>query len=82
LPKILSSGFIALSHGRDIVCLDKALSGVGTMSDVFVGKNWVNLVVALGLAVIPLLVTMQKQDAPKAAQIQVDQVHLAQLSVD
>lgn len=52
------------------------------MREMIVGKNWVNLVVALGLAVVPLLVVASKPDSSKAAHVQVATVQAADVTTD
>lgn len=52
------------------------------MNEMIVGKNWANLIVALGLAIVPLFVTLSKNETVKTAQIQVATVQVAETSSD
>lgn len=52
------------------------------MREMIVGRNWVNLVVAIGLAVVPLLVMASKPDSSKAGQVQVATVPAADVTTD
>ena len=56
--------------------------GLGSMRNALVEKNWINLIGALSLAILPLLVSLSQPAGPISSKNTIHSIELAELSTD